>query len=122
VRRDDAHTGQLRDDERPGEVRGGDAVDGEHRALHRPLWLPDAHAQVSPGDGHIDGAVIVCHQRELHPPSIVYEAPVTMPAASDASQPASDATSPGSTSRLTALSVSMIFSTTSLSGIACRRA
>ena len=58
-------------------------------------------------------------QRALQPPSIVYDAPVTMPAFGDASQPTSAATSSGSTRRLIALSVSRTFSSTSCSAMPC---
>src|SRR5690606_17770437 len=122
VRRDDADAGQPLDDERPGQMRGGDPVDQERRAHRLAIRLPERHPQVASGDGHVGRAVSVGRQRALHPPSIVYEAPVTMPAASEASHPASEATSLGSTRRLTALSVSMIRSTTSPSGMPCTRA
>src|SRR6478735_4327389 len=93
-------------------------MDEQHRRrVGVVIRFPDADAQVAPRDRHIDGAVDA--HRAVHPPSIVYEAPVTIPAFSDASQPAREATSSASTSRLTALSVSMIFSTTSLSGMPC---
>ena len=57
---------------------------------------------------NIDG---LCH-RALQPPSMVYDAPVTIPAAGEASQPTRAATSSGSTSRLIALSFSRISATT----------
>ena len=51
-------------------------------------------------------------QRADPPPSMVYDAPVTIPASEDASHPTREATSEGSTSRLIALSVSMTCSST----------
>ena len=57
--------------------------------------------------------------RADQPPSMVYDAPVTMPAFSEVNQPTSEATSAGSTSRLMAASVSRTFSSTSSSGMSC---
>src|SRR4029079_6754179 len=71
--------------------------------------------------GHDGGLGGVCH-RALPPPSMVYDAPVTIPAAGEASQPTRAATSSGSTNRLIALSFSKLSATTWSSGMPCVRA
>ena len=125
------HTGirQALRHERPGEVGCRHPVDEQHRGrgIRRPApvaeprrRIPQADAQVATVHGDVDGAVAT--HRAVHPPSIVYEAPVTIPALSDTSQPTSEATSSGSMSRLIAFSVSSTFSSTSSSGMPCTRA
>ena len=79
------------------------------------------HRRDPAADGTVARRAAVSY-RALQPPSIVYDAPVTMPALGDASQATRDATSSGSTSRLIALSDSRTFSTTSCSAMPCVRA
>ena len=116
---DNAHVGNTRRDPRPRQVGRGDPVHGEDR---RRLGggtsrLPHRRAQSAAGHRDVDGAVRLHAHRAVHPPSMVYDAPVTMPASGPASHAASEATSSGSMRRFTADSVSMIFSTTSDSSI-----
>ena len=93
-------------------------VVGHRRAralLHEPGEVGDAcvrdiaFRRLPLGNGRRVGGL--CH-RALQPPSMVYDAPVTIPAAGEASQPTRAATSSGSTSRLIALSFSRISATT----------
>ncbi len=97
---------------------GPEAVDVRHRPLPQGAIVRKRVAGAllgesrEVGDSGV-GDIAVCRnplwhcrsrQRAVHPPSIVYDAPVTMPADGDASQTANEPTSCGSTRRFTALS------------------
>src|SRR5690606_14310492 len=119
---DEPHLGKRCGHLLPRQVRRGDPVHQQHRGrrLRADRGLPYADLEIAAGDGDGDGVPPGCQcHRAVHPPSIVYDAPVTIPAASEASQPASEATSSASTRRLIALSVSMTFSTPSVPGSPC---
>ena len=112
---------------------GPEAVDVRHRPLPQGMVVRERGARAllgesrEVGDSGV-GDILICRdplrhfgsrQRELHPPSIMYEAPVTMPADGDASQPTSEPTSSGSTRRLIALSLRKISAITRSSGMPC---
>lgn len=126
---DETDAREVRGGVGPREVRRRDPVDEDDRGGVGIFGSPDPDGERAAADGDLDGpvgdrvcAAVGADHRAVHPPSMARLAPVIMPAASVASQPASEATSSGATRRLTADSVSMIFSTTSPSGMPWIRA
>src|SRR5690606_2098864 len=110
-------SGQGRGQLGPADVGRGDAVDQQqrrHRPVGRAVGLPHTDVEVPAADGYSDRAVARPQdgrdgrgERDrpahwaVHPPSIVYDAPVTIAASSETRNATSPATSSGSINRRT---------------------